>query len=230
MSISRLLVLLLCLQSCSIGYLDRYRTKTSNNSNYSHQYSYDKRFYTKDNISLLTKELNNKQVNNSLIKRDDAINTNKRIEYSNDKLIKETKDIIDAYIMNYKSMVDDYESQHKDSDRIVSQDYFNLSEYDKKRPVMNIAIIKYLETNKIMPMTDEIAKDFIDYYQFYGDNMTQNASDNFNAEMDNNTYENKDLYKIIENKQNIKINDIAIQENKLTKNQNENIEGLKQFY
>ena len=230
MNISSLLIILLCLQSCSIGYIDRYRTKTSSNSNYNSEYGYDKRFYTQDNISLLTKELNNKQLNNSLISRNDAINTNKRIEYSNEKNTKEVKDIIDSYILNYKSMVDGYENRHEDNDRIASKDYFNLSEYDKKRPVMNIAIIKYLETNKIMPMTTEMTKDFINYYRFYDDNMSQNASDNFNEEMGHDTYENKDLYKITENKKNIKINDIPEKKDKNNKKPIENIEELKQIY
>ncbi len=229
MNISSLLIIILCLQSCSIGYIDSYRTKTSSNSNYNSEYGYDKRFYTQDNISLLTKELNNKQLNNSLVSRDDAININTRIEYSNDKNTKEIKDIIDSYILNYKSMVDDYEKPHEDNDTIVSKDYFNLSEYDKKRPVMNIAIIKYLETNKIMPMTKEMTKDFINYYSFHSENMTQDASDNFNEEMDRGTYENKDLYKITENKKNIKTNDTP-EEDKTSKEQIENIEQLKQVY
>ncbi len=221
-----LLFVVLLLQNCAISYLDNKKTEYGDNRLYKTDTEYDQRFYTPDNIELLKKELNNKQFDNTnILRHKDAINIENRIEYSKEKNDREIKENVDKYVQNYKEMMEDKENEET-KERITSDDYFNLSEYEKTRPVLNIATIKYLDTNNIMPMTKDTVQTFKEYYKNNMEDISSTITTQFNDNIDFDSYKNTDLYNINKDKKIQKHNNIK----ELTIKTNVKSDDLNKFY
>ncbi len=199
-------------------------------------YGYSNRVYSLDNIDLLVKSHNIVQANHLLTKHENYQDMGDLMEKSLKYESDHTKNKIDDYLESYNEMLSEKSEDESTENKNIDAQYFNLKEYPKKRPPMNIITLQSLAQNGIMPMTQESAVAFHDYYnrniKFTKNHSNQsfNATADYKASRENvensSNIEKKVTLPIDKTESQLKNQLLSNNKNKLLKNSNNHLETL----